>query len=88
MKNNNKGHAFLGLVSAKMGASAGLGMLGFKLAFMGIAAACIWHIPAWEKAKANHTEKEYQAQKMWPQQWFAKLPGGDDYKKNSAATLR
>ena len=47
------------------GSSAAL--LPAEIAFSIIAAACIWHIPAWEQAKANHTEAAYQSQKMWPQ---------------------
>ena len=45
--------------------------------FGACALAAIWHIPAWEKAKANGTEAEYQAQQMWPQQLFAKLGKGN-----------
>lgn len=50
-----------------------------QIAMAGALGAAFWHVPAWSKAKANHTEAAYQSQKMWPQQWFAKLPGGDDY---------
>lgn len=53
----------------------------FQIAFGATGIACLWHIPAWSKAKAEGKTAEYQAQKMWPQQEFAKLPGGDDYKK-------
>ena len=45
--------------------------------------AAVWHIPAWSKAKAEGKTAEYQAQKMWPQQIFAKLPGGDSHKPNA-----
>lgn len=63
--NNNKGHVFLGLMYAHAGCAV-VTVTAFKLAFMAIALAAIWHIPAWEKAKANHTEAIYQAQPMWP----------------------
>lgn len=72
---NKKGHVILGVAYLHLNTAAATA-LSFKFAFMAIAAACIWHIPAWDKAKANHTEAEYQAQQMWPQQLFAKLPGG------------
>lgn len=72
---NKKGHVILGLAYTHFGATAltftvakGIGML--------LVAACVWHIPAWEKAKANHTEAEYQSKEMFPQQLFDKLPGG------------
>lgn len=55
-------------------------VFGFHVAFTCLTAAAVWHIPAWEKAKKNGTEVAYQAQQMWPQQWFAKLPGGADHK--------
>lgn len=57
--------------------------LGFTAAYSIVMGAAFWHVPAWEKAKASgpDAEKAYQAQKMWPQQLFAKLPGGDNYKK-------
>lgn len=53
----------------------------FQVAFAVVALAAVYHIPSWEQAKKNHTEAAYQAQQMWPQQWFAKLPGGDQYVK-------
>ena len=31
-----------------------------------VALACIWHIPAWTKAKENHTEAIYQSTIMIP----------------------
>lgn len=48
-----------------------------QLLFVGTAVACVWHIPAWEKAKSEGSDARaiYQAQKMWPQQVFDKLPG-------------
>ena len=74
---NKKGEALFVLTTV-----AGL----FQAAFAVVALACIWHIPAWQKAKAEGKTAEYQAQKMWPQQWFAKLPGGDDYAGNAGKT--
>lgn len=62
-------------------------LLGFQIAFAVIGAAAVWHIPAWNEAKKNGTTAAYQAQKMWPQQLFAKLPGGDNYKNNSVVTF-
>ena len=53
----------------------------FQAAFGIAALSAIAHVPAWTKAKANHTEAAYQAQQMWPQQFFAKLPGGASYNK-------
>ncbi len=47
------------------------------LIFLATALACIWHVPAWSKAKANHTEAQYQSQVMWPQVPLSMLPGGD-----------
>lgn len=54
-----------------------LALLAPKIAFGVLALACIWHIPAWEKAKATGGDAPaiYQAQEMWPQQLFDKLPG-------------
>lgn len=52
-----------------------------QIAMAGAVGAAIWHVPAWSQAKATHTEAAYQSQKMWPQELFAKLPGGDNYKK-------
>lgn len=45
--------------------------------FAPLIAACTWHIPAWTRAKAQGGDAEaiYQAQEMWPQQVFDKLPG-------------
>lgn len=47
-------------------------VLAFQIGFGIIGIACIWHIPAWTKAKHDHTEAAYQAKQMWPQQVFAK----------------
>lgn len=33
----------------------------FLIAFGAVAVVAIAHIPAWERAKANHTEAAYQA---------------------------
>lgn len=79
---NKKGHVILGVAFMHMNMAAATA-LSFKAAGLALVAACIWHIPAWEKAKAAGPEarKAYQAQKMWPQQLFAKLPGGDNYGK-------
>lgn len=53
------------------------GAIAFKIGFAAIACACIWHIPAWSAAKAKGGDAPaiYQAQEMWPQQVFDKLPG-------------
>jgi hypothetical protein len=65
------GHHFMGAVGGKVPfMSTGAGVATF---FSPVIIAAIWHIPAWEQAKANHTEAAYQAQQMWPQQFFAKL---------------
>lgn len=58
-----------------------LPLLLVQVCIGGAVAAAVWHIPAWSKAKAEHKEAEYQSQKMWPQQEFAKLPGGEDSSK-------
>ncbi len=42
----------------------------FKIGFLAIGVACIWHIPAWTKAKTEHKEAQYQASVQWPQQVF------------------
>ncbi len=65
---NNKGIVFFTLASLA-GTIHVIGLL--------TVIACVWHIPAWSKAKAEGKTAEYQAQKMWPQQEFAKLPGGN-----------
>lgn len=73
---NKKGFLVLGVQLVNVSA----GVLAFSLVKVSLCAALVaaaWHIPAWEKAKLNHTEESYQASKMWPQQLFAKLPGGD-----------
>lgn len=44
-----------------------------QVAFVATGIAALWHIPAWEEAKANHKEAQYQSSQMWPQQEFAKL---------------
>ena len=62
---------------AKIAGGALATRTAFQIGFGLIAAACIWHIPAWEQAKANHTEAAYQAQQMWPQGLFARLPHGN-----------
>lgn len=61
--------------SAGKSALTGSGIVGSAMFFV-ISAPAIWHIPAWEAAKDAGTEKQYQAQEMWPQQLFDKLPGG------------
>ena len=53
------------------------GVIIVRAAFAACVIAAVWHIPAWGKAKANGTEAQYQAQQMWPQQLFAKLPHGN-----------
>ena len=54
-------------------------VVAFKSLFSIVLLAAIWHIPAWDKAKQNHTEVQYQASEMWPQQVFDKLPGGGSH---------
>lgn len=71
MKLNNKGEVFLTLATIP-------GVI--HLIGVGILVAAVWHVPAWTKAKKEGTTAQYQAQKMWPQEVFAKLPGGDNYK--------
>jgi len=44
--------------------------VAFKVLWAALIVACAWHIPAWEKAKDNHTEATYQMQQMWPQPFF------------------
>ena len=71
--NNKKGHVYfagLVLLPAHQAAAATM-VFAFKAAFAAIMLAAIWHIPAWEQAKDNHTEAIYQAQQMWPQQLFS-----------------
>ena len=70
---NKKGIACVAAVAATSIIPA---VVVFQVLFGIIGAAAVWHIPAWEQAKKNHTEIQYQAQQMWPQQVFAKLPGG------------
>lgn len=78
MKLNNKGEIFLTLATVP-------GIV--HVVGAALLVACIWHIPAWQEAKKNGTTAQYQAQKMWPQQFFSTLPGGDNYKgKNTVAT--
>lgn len=50
----------------------------FHIAFATVLAMALWHIPAWEDAK---DKAAYQAQEMWPQQLFDKLPGGTPGRK-------
>jgi hypothetical protein len=71
------GHHFHHVVSSG-GISKGGTTFAFgpEVFFSPLIIACIWHMPAWELAKANHTERAYQQQEMWPQQLFDKLPGG------------
>jgi len=73
---NKKGHVLLGVAYTHLGGTV-LTLTIVKAIGMALVAACVWHIPAWEQAKANGTEAAYQAQQMWPQQLFAKLPGGN-----------
>ena len=47
--------------------------MGPMVIFAPVAAAAIWHIPAWTEAKAHGTEAAYQAQKMWPQEQIARF---------------
>ena len=74
--NNEKGIWTVPMWAASKGAIAGYVLVN-KIAWGAIVLACIWHIPAWDVAKANGTEKAYQAQQMFPQELFAKLPGGN-----------
>ena len=73
---NKKGHIILGVAYLHLNTAAAT-VLGFKMAALILAAACIWHMPAWSKAKAQGGDAPaiYQAQEMWPQQVFDKLPG-------------
>lgn len=73
MLKNNRGELFFTVLTVP-------GVM--HLIGLGLFGACLWHIPAWQDAKATGTTQAYQSQKMWPQQWFAKLPGGDNYKGN------
>ena len=68
--NNEKGIVPVIYIANAVTGGAGCA-LAFKIAFGLIALAAIWHIPAWEQAKDNHTEAIYQAQQMWPQQLFS-----------------
>ena len=72
---NEKGHMILGLAYVHLAGTV-LTVTAFKMAFLGILAAAIWHMPAWDEAKDNHTEAVYQNQQMFPQQLFSMLPGG------------
>lgn len=71
MLNNKRGELFFTLLTVP----GTIHLIG-----LGLFGACLWHIPSWTEAKKNGTTAQYQAQQMWPQQWFAKLPGGDNYK--------
>lgn len=70
---NKKGNVIIGLALSHV-SSAVLTATIFKMAFIALAVTVAWHIPAWEKAKDNHTEDIYQSQQMWPQQIFYKIP--------------
>lgn len=70
---NKKGTVLLGLTFINVPSSIVVAT-AFKLAFIALLGACVWHIPAWDQAKATHTEAIYQAQQMWPQQVFNKVP--------------
>lgn len=72
---NEKGNVILGLALVHVSGAVMTATI-FKMVMIAIAAACIWHIPAWEQAKDNHTEAKYQATEQFPQQLFDKLPGG------------
>lgn len=72
---NKKGHVILGLTYCHFG-SAVLTMTIAKCIGIALVSACVWHIPAWEEAKKNHTEAAFQSQEMFPQELFDKLPGG------------
>lgn len=69
----NKGLADLLVLAIVPVSAAGVTatVIVFKLLFASVAAAAIWHIPAWDEAKKKHTEGIYQAQQMWPQQLFS-----------------
>lgn len=69
---NEKGSASILVLVASHGFAVS-SVIAFKIAFAAVALAAIWHIPAWEEAKKNHTEEIYQAQQMWPQQFFNKI---------------
>jgi len=72
---NKKGHLILGVAYLHLTGAASTALTANAVA-LALATVCMWHIPAWEKAKANHTEAAYQSQEMFPQQLFDKLPGG------------
>lgn len=74
MRKNNKGIIIGGLVFTGVAA-------GFAAAYTTVALAAFWHIPAYEKAKAEGKTKEYQQTEQWPQQLFDKLPGGTPNRK-------
>lgn len=42
----------------------GIAVLGVQIGFGLVAAACIWHIPAWSAAKKAGCEAAYQAGDM------------------------
>ena len=86
--NNKRGHVYLaGLVIAPAKAYGIVSVVGaFKVAFIALALAAAWHIPAWDKAKDANTEAAYQKQEMWPQQLFDKLPGGTPGRTNGVVT--
>ena len=73
MKLNNKGwihHVVLtSMVSAGGGTTAAGIIMGSLLTAASILPAA-WHVPAWTKAKSNHTEAIQQTKQMWPQRFF------------------
>ena len=84
--NNKRGVFGLTALVATHGFAASF-ILGYKIAAGAILLAAVWHIPAWDTAKASHTEAAYQAQEMFPQQLADKLPGGIPGRKNTVVAM-
>lgn len=70
---NKKGIVNLFILAATHSFAVGV-MLAYQIGWGVVLAPAVWHIPAWTQAKHDHTEEIYQAQQMWPQQVFNKIP--------------
>jgi len=82
---NKKGNCFLPVALITVGGAAGVPTATLVMGWLLTAAISLptgWHIYAWGEAKKNHNEVNYQAQEMWPQQLFDKLPGGGAHSLN------
>ena len=82
---NKKGHCLipvLAIVGAGTGGTITSVVVMSSILNALILGPAVWHIPAWTEAKKNHNEVNYQAQEMWPQQLFDKLPGGGAHSLN------